>query len=90
MRVIFRGRRNIWWGRRVTSFAPRIVKDVSYVTRFNHESHFLWHAQYLVNFGEVEGTPFASLNLDDISYATRINHENHPFVAGAIFAEVGG
>ena len=55
MRVIFRGRRNIWWGRRVTSCAPRIVKDVSYVTRFNHESHFLWHAQYLVNFGEVEG-----------------------------------
>ena len=35
-------------------------------------------------------TPFASLNLDDISYVTRINHENHPFVAGAIFGEVGG
>ena len=28
--------------------APRIVNDVSYVTRINHESHFSWQAQYLV------------------------------------------
>ena len=28
--------------------APRIVNDVSYVTRINHESHFAWQAQYLV------------------------------------------
>ena len=27
---------------------PRIVNNVSYVTRINHESHFSWQAQYLV------------------------------------------
>ena len=27
--------------------APRIVNDVSYVTKINHESHFAWQAQYL-------------------------------------------
>ena len=31
-----------------TSVAPRIVNDVSYVTRINHENHFSWQAQYLV------------------------------------------
>ena len=30
--------------------APRIVIDVSYVTKINHESHFAWQAQYLVRF----------------------------------------
>ena len=29
--------------------APRIGNDVSYVTRINHEIHFAWQAQYLVN-----------------------------------------
>ena len=28
--------------------APRILNDVSYVTRINHEMHFSWQAQYLV------------------------------------------
>ena len=28
--------------------APRIVNDVSYVTRSNHEIYFAWQAQYLV------------------------------------------
>ena len=28
--------------------APHIVLDVRYVTRINHEIHFLWQAQYLV------------------------------------------
>ena len=28
--------------------APRIVNDVSYVTRINHEIHFAWQAQSLV------------------------------------------
>ena len=44
----FRGRRSIWWGYRLTLLAPRIVNDVSYVTRINHEIHFAWQAQYLV------------------------------------------
>ena len=28
--------------------APRIVNDVSYVTKINHESHLAWQAQHLV------------------------------------------
>ena len=32
----------------MTPVAPRIVNDVSYVTRINHENHFSWQAQYLV------------------------------------------
>ena len=28
--------------------APRIVNDVSYVMRFNHDIPFAWQAQYLV------------------------------------------
>ena len=28
--------------------APRIVNDVSYVTRINHACHFVWQAQHLV------------------------------------------
>ena len=27
---------------------PRIVNDVSYVTRIYHENHFSWQTQYLV------------------------------------------
>ena len=30
--------------------APRILNDVSYVTRINHEIHFVWQAQFLVRF----------------------------------------
>ena len=32
----------------MTPVAPRIVNDVSYVTRINRENHFSWQAQYLV------------------------------------------
>ena len=32
----------------MTHVAPRIVKNVSFVTRINHEIHFSWQAQYLV------------------------------------------
>ena len=28
--------------------APRIVNDVSYVSRINHDIHFAWQAQYLL------------------------------------------
>ena len=37
MRFILRGRRSIWSGWRVMLVAPRIVSDVSYVMRINHE-----------------------------------------------------
>ena len=45
---ILRGRRSICWGSRLTLLAPRILNDVSYVTRINHEMHFAWQAQYLL------------------------------------------
>ena len=32
----------------MTAVASRIVNDVSYVTRINHESDSSWQAQYLV------------------------------------------
>ena len=32
----------------MTPVASRIVNDVSYVKRMNHESFFSWQAQYLV------------------------------------------
>ena len=32
----------------MTPVAPRIINDVSYVTRINHHSHFAWQVQYLV------------------------------------------
>ena len=32
----------------MTLLAPRILNDVSYVTRINHEMHFAWQAQYFV------------------------------------------
>ena len=35
----------------MTLLALRIVNNVSYVTRINHESVFSWQAQYLVKLG---------------------------------------
>ena len=32
----------------MTPVAPRIVNDVSYVTKMNNEIQFAWQAQYLV------------------------------------------
>ena len=34
----------------MTHVAPRIVNNVSFVSRINHEIHFSWQAQYLVKF----------------------------------------
>ena len=59
----------------MTLLAPRILNDVSYVTRINHEMHFAWQAQYLVRF-EVDFL-LASRILNDVSYVRRINHEIH-------------
>ena len=46
--------------------ALRIVNDISYVTRINHESHFAWQAR-----------PVAPRIVNDVSYVRRINHESH-------------
>ena len=32
----------------MSTVAPRIVNDISYVTRINDASYFSWQAQYLV------------------------------------------
>ena len=50
--------------------APRIVNDVSCVTRINHGIHFAWQAQYLL-------TLLALRIGNDVSYEARINHEIH-------------
>ena len=34
----------------MTLVTPRIVNSVLCVKRFDHESHFVWQAQYLVKF----------------------------------------
>ena len=34
---------------------PRIVNNVSYVTRISHDSHFAWQAQYSVMLGDDTG-----------------------------------
>ena len=72
MRVILPGMHSIWRGWRVTSVAPRIANDVSYVTRIYHESHFEWQAQYLMTPAV---TSVAARIVLDVSYVTRINHE---------------
>ena len=73
MRTILRGRHSIWLRWRMTPVAPRIVNDVSYVTRVSHENHFLWQAQYLVT---LEVTPVAPRIVNEVSYVTRVNHES--------------
>ena len=52
--------------------APRILNDVSYVTRINHAMHFAWQPQYLVRL-----TLLALRILNDVSYVTQINPEMH-------------
>ena len=51
--------------------APRIVNDVSYVSRINHESLFGWQAQYLVT---LEGESCDLRIVNDVSYVRRINN----------------
>ena len=87
MRFILRGRRSICWGWRLTLLAPRILNDVSYVTRINHEMHFAWQAQYLVRF-EVD---FACSAHWKWSFIWDADQTWDSFCgAGAVFAEVGG
>ena len=49
----FHGRRNIWWGCRVTLLAPRLGNDVSYVTQIIDDIQFVAGAV----FGEVGRWP---------------------------------
>ena len=55
--------------------APRIVNDVSYVTRINDASHFSWQAQHLVR---LKGDACCSTHcIHDVSRVTRINDASH-------------
>ena len=53
---------------------PRIVNDVSRVTRINDASHFSWQAHFLVTL--VDDT-CSSRIVNDVSYVTDITHESH-------------
>ena len=57
----------------MTHVAPRIVNNVSFVSRINHEIHFAWQAQYLVSLV----TLVAPRIVNSVSCVTRINHEIH-------------
>ena len=85
--VILRGRRSIWWGWRVLPVAPRIVNDVAYVMRINHDIHFVWQAQYLVRLeGDACCSPHCKWR-----FICDADQSWHSFcVASAVFGEVGG
>ena len=86
MRCILRGRRSIWWGSSLTLLAPRILNDVAYMTRINHEIHFAWQAQYLVRF-EVD---FACSAHSKWRFICEADQSWDSFcVAGAVFHQVG-
>ena len=86
IRFILRGRRSIWWGWRLTLYPPRILNDVSYVRRINHEVHFAWQAQYLARF-EVD---FASSAHSKWRFICEADQSWDAFcVPGAVFGEVG-
>ena len=54
--------------------APRIVNDVSYVMRINHDIPFAWQAQYLVKLQ----VTLAALRVGhDVSYVTRITDDSY-------------
>ena len=73
--------------RRLTLLAMRILNDVSYVTRINHEIHFAWQAQYLVRL-EVD---FASSAHSKWRFICEADQSWGSFcVAGAVFGEVRG
>ena len=87
----FRGRRSIWWGWWpcwwLTVHAPRIVNDVSCVTRINHGIHFASHAQYLLRV-EVD---FACSAHWKWRFIWGADQSWDSFcVAGAVFGEVRG
>ena len=75
----FHGNCNSWWSCRVTRVAPRIVLDVSYVTRINNQRNLSWHGRYLVKF---EGDSWSSAHVWQGSIMTSC------FMAGPIFGEV--
>ena len=87
MTLLLRGRRSIWWGWREIPVAPRIVNDVSYAMRINHEIHFAWQAQYLL---KLEAAFCCSAHCK-WRFICDVGQSWDSFcVAGAVFGEVGG
>ena len=87
MTFILRGRHSIWWCWRVTSLAPRIGNEVSYVTQIIDDIHFAWQAQYLVR---LQGDFTCSTH-----WKWRFKGDADPgwhsfCVAGTVFGDVGG
>ena len=57
----------------MTHVAPRIVNNVSFVSRINHEIHFSWQAQYLVS---LDNDTFVTPRIVNyVSCVKRINDE---------------
>ena len=85
MRGIFPGRRKIWWGWRVSAVAPRIVHDVSYVSK-TWGTFFLAGALYLVR---LEGECCCSTHCNWRFKCEQDQSWESFFVAGAPFGDVG-
>ena len=54
--------------------APRIVNNVSYVTKINDAHHFSWQGQHLVTWKVMHVSPRI---VNDVSYVTRIDDASH-------------
>ena len=80
----FRG--NIWWCRRVTPVAPRIVLDSACVRKINHQCHFSWQVQYLVM---LEGDSCCSVHCTGRFMCDGDQSWAPFFMAGAVFGDVG-
>ena len=69
----------------MTLVAPRIVNDVSFVRRINHEIHFAWQAQYLV---KLEGDSCCSAHCKRFFMCDADQSWDSFCVAGAVFGEL--
>ena len=67
--------------------APRIVKDVSYVTTINDAHHFSWQGHHLVR---LEGDACCSAHCKCRFICDEDPRRDSFYVAGAVFGEVGG
>ena len=67
--------------------SPRIVNDVSYVTRIKDEILFTWQAQYLVT---LEGDACCSAHCKGRFICDEDQRRDSFYVAGAVFGDVGG
>ena len=86
MAFILRGRRSIWSGVWVMPVVPRIVNDVSYVRRINHEIYFAWQAQYLVRCEAAAGLAPLHVWLHRTSYQEVLVNKKFLAVAATLIS----